>query len=109
MEASAKEEHLSTPLNRFRATADKPGNETYIKMKKIIALLIGCSLGLATAGVAQQPPEGQESTAAKKGGRGEKTTQQAQGATETKANAAGQTRGKGRASAPQMNATQPTT
>lgn len=72
-------------------------------MKNIIALLIGCSLGLAGIAVAQQP-EGQESPA-KKGGRGEKTT--TQGTTgQTKSNA-GETRG-GKTRT-ESNATQPST
>ena len=74
-------------------------------MKRIIGLLMGCSLALATIAIAQQP-EGQESPA--KGGRGQKTTT-SQGANEKKSNAA-ETRGnKGRGAAAESNATQPTT
>jgi Putative peptidoglycan binding domain len=77
-------------------------------MKTVIALLIGCSLVIAGAVYAQQPPpEGQESPAGKKGGRAEKTTTQPQGATETKpSKMGGGAQGRMKSNA---NATQPTT
>ena len=77
-------------------------------MKGIITLIAAVSLGLTGALIAQPPPQGEESPS-KKGGRGEKTTQQGANENQPKANA-GETRGKGRASAEgNANANQPST
>ena len=92
----------------WKKTQGTNGGKISCNMKKVIALLIGCSL--ATAAVIAQQPEGQESPA-KKGGRAERTTSQGANANEpkTKSNA-GETRGnKGRGAAAESNATQPTT